>query len=137
MSFTTQFDSFQDPATVASGATQAAPAVGDATLGMDFTDVQHYRVLVSAAAGQLLKGAGNMRCWMFSPKLLRWARNPFLDFAITPSGYTWVDVRDIVCAEYDIGVPAGRMLWTRDGVTADAGNIVSTIETWRSLNAGL
>lgn len=120
---------YTDPSPNVQGTTRAAPTL--VTEGLDLTGVKAYRIIVSADSTKVLHGAGNMRAWVWSLLLTRWVRDMQLDFPVTPSGSTWVNVRDISTGDTDLSVALGRMFWQADGVDADAGNITTQIEAQR------
>jgi hypothetical protein len=121
MSLPDSLVSFTDPVTTTTGGNREDPAL--ITDGLDLENLAHYRVIVSAASGQTLSGAGSLLAWMWSHTLAAWCRNPALDQLVTVSGK-----RAQVSAEFDVGVCIGRVLFAASGVTASSGAITVITE---------
>lgn len=104
-----------------SPATRAAPTTVDE--GMSLENVDGFRVMVSAASGETLSGAGNLRAYLWDTDLAAWIRNPELDIAVTTSGQ-----RRLVFADQEVKVPSGRVLYAADGITFSAGTAGVTVQ---------
>lgn len=104
------------------------PTVTNGALGADLGNCQSYRIIVSADAGQLLTGAGDVRVWVWSPSLSRWCKDPDLDWLITPAGSTWVNCRDRSLYDLD-PAPFGRVFPEPHSIGVDAGNVTVSVET--------
>src|SRR5688572_16148738 len=55
--------------------TSAAPALTDATAGLQLSGVNSWRVVACADASQTLSGAGTYTVWVYSPTAAKWAVN--------------------------------------------------------------
>lgn len=99
------------------------------TSGASLLNVRAIRVTVSAASGQLLLGGGEMDAYVQADAVARWGRCPECDFQMTPSGTTWVNIRDRSCSEFDVAAMFGNIMWVPNGVTVDGGaNVTTTVE---------
>jgi hypothetical protein len=98
-----------------------------ATEGFNLEGLRAFRVILSAAAGQTLSGAGTAECWLYSVYLARWMKaQSALDFAANRAG-----VRDYPSAEYETPVGFGRVYFkdkTGDTVTKSGGTVSLTFE---------
>lgn len=53
------------------------------TDGFPLGGLRGVRILLQAASGQTISGAGNIRIWYYDPVLAFWFRSPALDIAVT------------------------------------------------------
>lgn len=97
----------------------SAPATSD-TSGISIQQATAYRVRVCADSGKVLQGAGTLDAYVQDEVDGLWTRVPQLDLTV-PGGaaskrcYGW--------AEFENGVPYGRVFYLASGVTVDAGNL--------------
>lgn len=103
--------------------TRAAPTV--VTEGMPLGDVTGLRVMVSAASGQTLSGAGSLQAYGWDNDLARWLRVPDLDLTIPA---TCASKRDCRWADLDVPVQSGRLLYAATGVTVSSGTVTVSIK---------
>lgn len=108
---------------VSSGGNASAPSA--VTDGVDVTSSSAFRVLVSAASGQTLSGAGTLRIWLYSKSLARWCYNPQLDWAASFSSGTW---RDVATPDFSVAMGFSRVYAQLIGFTSSSGNVTPTVE---------
>ena len=100
----------------------AAPTL--ITEGMSLVRVSGFRVILSAASGQTLSGAGSLDCYLWDDTNSAWIRNPDLDIdlAAAHSG-----VRRVVFPDQEVTVPYGRVLYAANGITVSGGTLTVEI----------
>ncbi len=85
------------------------------------------RIVLSAASGQTLSGAGTLRVWFYDVGLARWVKNQNVSFTVTQSA-----VRDAVFENLDLGGgPTQRVYIEAVSVTSSGGALTVTLQTWR------
>lgn len=107
--------------TANSAAGNIPTAAGD---GVPLEGVTGVRVILSAAAGQTLSGAGTVRLWLYDSSLARWVRGR-IDYAVDLGS-----VRDLVFPDEVVRVPRGRIYAEAISVTVSGGALTVTIQTW-------
>lgn len=117
------FISYTDPTTVASGGTRAAPTA--ITDGMDITGCTGFRIIISAASGQTLSGAGSVRIFLWSISLARWVHNSTLDYDLSFTAALW---RDDVTTDFPCCVGFGRVFPQAVAPTSSGGVITTQCE---------
>lgn len=103
--------------------TGSAPT--DAADGQPLNGLAAITLVISAASGKTLSGAGTMQAYLYDNTLARWVRLPSADFTVDSTG-----VQDEAFAPVTVETPRpnGRILWVPVGVTfnSGAGGVVST-----------
>lgn len=129
MPYTRVADLWTDSVAPSSG-TRAVPSAS--TEGMDLTGIASFRVIVSADSTKTLDGTGNVQFWLYDGTLARWVRSPQLDYAVTPTGVTWANVRDIVSADFEVGVLGDRVVAATSSVGVSSGGITVQIQAYKA-----
>lgn len=91
--------------------------------GMSLSGIKKIIVIVSAASGQTLSGAGTLKFWYYNTAIDRWIENKTSTISVTMSGR-----RDQVSDLYD-SFPdgAGRIYVEADTVTSSSGALTVRI----------
>lgn len=101
--------------------TESAPSAADE--GFSLVGIAALKVILSAAAGQTLSGAGVVDVYTYDPEVERWAIYPGASFDVPTDAATH---RDVVLGVISIDNPQGRMALIARGVTVSAGTVVLT-----------
>ena len=94
--------------------------------GLNIQGLSACRVVLSAASGQTLSGAGTLRFWYYDTSLARWILNQDVTIPVTTSSR-----RDMVSQDYQILISAGRVYVEADTVTSSSGALTVTLHCWR------
>lgn len=95
-----------------------------ATPGVDLVNVCSLRVVVSAASGQTLSGAGTLKFWLYSQSLGRYVVNRVVTRSVTTSGE-----RDHLIDDLWVGVHSGKVYVEAESVTVSSGAVSVYVET--------
>lgn len=98
-------------------------AAGD---GISVQGMSSCVVIVSAASGQTLSGAGTIRIWYYESGHARWAEN--MD-VFSSQGVS--AKRDAVTQAFTVGTKSGRLYAEARSVTSSSGALTVKIGCWR------
>lgn len=110
-------------------ANSAAGNVPVLTDGISIANQNRLRIILSAASGQTLSGAGTLRLWLCDAVLARCVRNQNVILAVTESVK-----RDALFEDLDIGIGAdGQRAYVEAvSVTSSSGALTVTLQTWKA-----
>lgn len=121
----TASDGFVTRTTYANTANSTANAPSAATDGASLIGCTSALVIVSAASGQTLSGAGTIRLHFYDADgLARWVRSQDIFYTVTDSG-----IRDIIFPVEQM-LPYARVYAEARSVTTSSGNLSMSIHTW-------
>lgn len=98
-------------------------AAGD---GANIAGLSSCTVVVSAASGQTLSGAGTVRLWYYNSTIARWAEN--MDVYSTQGVSSQ---RDSLTQAFNVGVKTGRLYAEARSVTASGGALTVRLVCWK------
>jgi hypothetical protein len=108
-------------------ANSAAGNVPVLTDGIKLGNQTGVNVILSAAAGQTLSGAGTLRFWLCDDTLARCVTNAELDITVSTSAR-----RDLLWSREIITAGQGQRLYVEAvSVTSSSGALTVTLQTWR------